>query len=292
MFDDKMKEKIVPKRRILQKQAGCKKVLLWYKLEKDKKNANKSGSRNVRSVEIGARDINTLNKGEWLNDEVINFWMIYLQNDRLNRTVEYMTTFFYTSMLSQSVEAVDGYMNADVINKKMIFIPINQEHSHWSLLVVMNASKIEDGIKYANGNNAEKNKMKHKECPVIVALDSLNTSFCRKSARLVRQWLELKYGQLKKKKGTGNEKNKKFSAKSIPLITPNIPGQGDFVNCGVYCCMYMKCLHECFGNFKITFGELNEKRYNNIEEVVNFDNPKDIKDLRKEMKNTINKLSK
>ena len=40
----------------------------------------------------------------------------------------------------------------------MIFIPVNHDHLHWSLFVVMNATKIEDAKKYFDGDDEVRKK--------------------------------------------------------------------------------------------------------------------------------------
>ena len=93
-------------------------------------------------------------------------------------------------------------MTGDVLNKKMIFIPVNHDNLHWSLFVVMNATKIEDAKKYFDGDDELRKKMMKKECPIILSLDSLNRRYSKRSVNLIREWLEIKYAELKKRLDT------------------------------------------------------------------------------------------
>merc|ERR1712228_582884 len=68
------------------------------------------GAHKGHSIEVAVKDLNTLEDGQWLNDEVMNFYMALLQDRNLKRLqqngknirVLLMNTFFFTKLSSNS----------------------------------------------------------------------------------------------------------------------------------------------------------------------------------------------
>jgi hypothetical protein len=108
------------------------------------------------NVTISRRDLQCLQPGEWLNDEVINFWMELLSDlsQQLDDetvgcmpSVHIMSTLFYPRMCV--IKGKTGRKDTfdypgvrrwtknidDVFAYDMIFIPLHQEY-HWTLAVV------------------------------------------------------------------------------------------------------------------------------------------------------------
>merc|ERR1712154_540065 len=64
------------------------------------------GTHQGSNIEVRVKDLCTLEDGQWLNDEVMNFYMALLQDRNIKRTKEnpkhvrvlLMNTFFYTKL--------------------------------------------------------------------------------------------------------------------------------------------------------------------------------------------------
>jgi Ulp1 family protease len=121
-----------------------------------------------KCVEILVQDLDRLNPGQWLNDNLIEFWFLWLiRNENLDTTDVMMTsTYFYTTLIEKGVHAVDRwFVDDDVFNKKYIMVPINSDN-HWSLAVIINPGKI--SVELDDTEELE-------EFPCIVMLDSLKS---------------------------------------------------------------------------------------------------------------------
>ncbi|CAH1390774.1 unnamed protein product [Nezara viridula] len=92
------------------------------------------------NLKITRRDIQTLNGLNWLNDEVINFYMQLLE-DRAQKTERYppihtFSTFFYAGLQSRGHAGMKRWTKkVNIFEKQLIIIPIHL-HMHWCLIVV------------------------------------------------------------------------------------------------------------------------------------------------------------
>eukprot|EP01060_Flectonema_neradi_P036578 TRINITY_DN7076_c1_g1_i2.p1 TRINITY_DN7076_c1_g1~~TRINITY_DN7076_c1_g1_i2.p1 ORF type:complete len:362 (+),score=32.51 TRINITY_DN7076_c1_g1_i2:86-1087(+) len=92
------------------------------------------------TVKLTRKDLCTLSKKNWLNDEIINGYMSIL-SERSESLPEYpsthaMSTHWYTKLTSRGFNyaAVKRWTRkVDVFSKAGILIPINVSNSHWTL---------------------------------------------------------------------------------------------------------------------------------------------------------------
>ncbi|CUM64079.1 uncharacterized protein PRCAT00001668001 [Priceomyces carsonii] len=106
-------------------------------------------------IEICTRDLRTLKDGQWLNDNVIDFYFNLITSN--DPKVYGWTTHFYTTLESKGYQGVSRWARRRKINlveKDLILIPINIMETHWALAVVDNVAK---SMKYfdsltTNGN--------------------------------------------------------------------------------------------------------------------------------------------
>ncbi|KAM6228173.1 sentrin-specific protease 2-like [Porphyrio hochstetteri] len=88
---------------------------------------------------VTREDMRTLEKLQWLNDTVINFYMTLLV-DRSNRgkgpSVFAFNTFFYLKLCSGGYSAVKRWSKGvDLFSKDIIFVPVHLR-CHWTLGVI------------------------------------------------------------------------------------------------------------------------------------------------------------
>lgn len=92
------------------------------------------------SLPITRKDIQTLNNLNWLNDEVINFYMQLLE-ERCQRLEKYpsvhtFSTFFYIGLQRRGHEGMKRWTKkVNIFEKDIIIVPIHL-HVHWCLVVV------------------------------------------------------------------------------------------------------------------------------------------------------------
>ena len=74
------------------------------------------------------------------------------------------------------------------------------------------------------------------------------------------------------------------------MITPEVKKQNDSYNCGVYCCKFIELLHKTYGRLNFWFENMEEKNYESITDVLYFNNPHNIDELRRSIKLTLENL--
>lgn len=96
-------------------------------------------------------DVPRLDEGEFLNDNLINFYMRYLQADLeqnrpdLMKRIHIFSTFFYEKLASQrgkiNYEGVRSWTSrVDVFSLDYLIVPVN-ENAHWYLAIICNVPK-------------------------------------------------------------------------------------------------------------------------------------------------------
>jgi hypothetical protein len=154
-------------------------------------------------------DRNSLNKGTYVNDNVIDFWMLWISRNipSTMSNILILSTHFYSEMLSQGVETVSGWSlhkNRDVFSFKIILLPVNLDN-HWSLCGIYYANKIEL-LPNSNAHNNER--------PFMMHLDSLNYHSAGVISKNVRMWLNYEW-----KKRSGLERDLP-NPSNFPIIRP------------------------------------------------------------------------
>jgi len=103
---------------------------------------------------VDKNDIDRLNEGEFLNDNLIIFYLRYLQHNLENQRkdlaerIYFHNTFFFERLKPTKSGAginygnVKGWTNkVDLFSKDFIVVPIN-EHTHWYVAIICNAPKL------------------------------------------------------------------------------------------------------------------------------------------------------
>ena len=90
-------------------------------------------------IEITTRDLQTLCDGQWLNDNVIDFYFNLVTAK--NQSVFGWTTHFFTTLKLKGYQGVARWSKRKKVNvteKDLILVPINIMGTHWALAVVNN----------------------------------------------------------------------------------------------------------------------------------------------------------
>eukprot|EP00920_Eleutheroschizon_duboscqi_P001633 GHVT01004086.1.p1 GENE.GHVT01004086.1~~GHVT01004086.1.p1 ORF type:complete len:334 (-),score=62.00 GHVT01004086.1:460-1461(-) len=102
------------------------------------------------NIEIHTDTLLCLRYGNWLNDEVINFWMHLLQERNDSRLLEptnkpnccFFNTFFFQKLASDGAKDSYNYpavrrwtsrKKVDIFSKDLVFMPVNYRKVHWAL---------------------------------------------------------------------------------------------------------------------------------------------------------------
>ncbi|KAI5950982.1 hypothetical protein KGF54_004056 [Candida jiufengensis] len=94
------------------------------------------------SIELSTGDLQTLQDGRWLNDNVIDFYFNILMKE--NPKVFGWTTHFYSTLNQKGYQGVQRWAKRKKLNsfeKDKILVPVNISNTHWALSVIDNIKK-------------------------------------------------------------------------------------------------------------------------------------------------------
>ncbi|KAI8328623.1 hypothetical protein BC941DRAFT_444516 [Chlamydoabsidia padenii] len=160
------------------------------------------------------KDIYKLYPETWLNDEIINFYMVLLMDRTNNKsslpTIHCFNTFFCSTLRDQGYDKVKRWTKkVDIFSKDLLLVPINRSY-HWTLGVV---------------------DLKNKQ---VAVYDSLNGKHHTPTINLLLKYLELEH--LDKKKSPLDTSDWKG------YMPSSIPQQRNSSDCGVFACTFAERL--------------------------------------------------
>lgn len=96
-----------------------------------------------KTAVVEFKDMYMLYPGTWLNDEIINFYMVLLMDRAANSSnsnafpaIHCFNTFFCSTLREQGYDKVKRWTKkVDIFAKDLLLIPINQSY-HWTLGVI------------------------------------------------------------------------------------------------------------------------------------------------------------
>ena len=101
----------------------------------------------IHHVQILREDLDKLEPGVYLNDTLVDFWMMWITRKEPAEDNNFIicNTQFYTTMVTNGIEHAMNWSyrkDTDVFSKKNILIPVNKD-KHWSLCAVYNAAIVD-----------------------------------------------------------------------------------------------------------------------------------------------------
>lgn len=199
-----------------------------------------------------------LDDGEFLNDTIIDFFLLYFEREKVwkkaaSEHFHVYTTFFYTKLQQEKGDLCASVQRwtklPSIFDKKFLLIPINQ-HLHWTLAVVCWAGNLMRGETEVDMFNEEQ-----EEVPCILYFDSLGGSFRGKS----HIYKYLNFMRAKSLGQEGNDIKKFFTQTNLPLIKAKVPEQENMYDCGLFVLEYAKRLMKGDADrFEETVKELQE----------------------------------
>lgn len=160
------------------------------------------------SIDITCKDLLTLADRQWLNDNVIDFYLNLVAES--NELVYCWTTHFFTTLKKNGYKGVARWAKRRKINvmeMKTIVVPINSMNTHWAVAIIDNALK------------------------AISYYDSLSSNGNLPAVELLEQYMLQEAERL-------NVPTNKYS------LYPNMstPQQQNGYDCGVFTCTVAKCV--------------------------------------------------
>ena len=192
-------------------------------------NDSQAATRNMLvkayNISITMNDVNRLEPGEFLNDNIIDFYFQYIQEYVLSKFTDrfhLFNTSFYPLLLKDTRRAAERVPSPSVklFDKELIFLPICHE-LHWTLVIICHLPRaIRDS----------KNRK-----PFITICDSLalenQSSNRRNLVKILRNYLSMRYEW-------ENNGSRVFSHVDIPNLPSVLPQQDNTCDCGVFLLEY------------------------------------------------------
>ncbi|RWS14335.1 sentrin-specific protease 7-like protein [Dinothrombium tinctorium] len=196
------------------------------------------------AIPIYKTDLKCLDDEQYLNDNIMDFYLKYILRDLTHELVAskayVFSTFFYGKLSKSSKKTDDSskttserYYNrvknwtksVDIFDKEFLFIPMNK-CQHWFLAIVCYPNLVPEV-----GREHEINTLRMRPC--IVFMDSLGNV---KSSRLsdpIRHFLTMEW---RMKKGS----EKIFNRNLMPDFFPEVPYQNNSSDCGLFVLEYVE----------------------------------------------------
>jgi hypothetical protein len=147
--------------------------------------------RRTHYVTIRVEDYERLGKQQWLNDSLVDFFMLWISRDSTDffaSDAHFFTSHFFSTLSKKGAKNVESWTarrNIDIFRKKLIFIPVNKA-LHWSLCVVVNPGAI--------GGRVDP----YKPMPCMLFFDSLNMHSASATKKEVMKWLNQEWMRIHK----------------------------------------------------------------------------------------------
>ena len=147
--------------------------------------------RRTHYVTIRVEDYDRLGKRQWLNDSLVDLFMLWISRDSTDAfapDVHFFTSHFFSTLSKKGAKDVESWTarrNIDIFKKKLVFIPVNKA-LHWSLCVIVNPGAILGPV----GPNTR--------MPCMLFFDSLNMHSASATKRVVMTWLNQEWMRINK----------------------------------------------------------------------------------------------
>ena len=203
---------------------------------------------------ITEHDYKTLADEEFLNDNIINFYLTWLVQTKLNAQYQEMvhiySSHFYTRLRAKpkksdkktkaemAYEKVKGWTKKiNIFDKRMLVFPICEE-SHWYLVIVCNPGHVLSQSREKDFETKRSYQQKYGQTkgynPFIMVLDSLGGNHSSAISK-IRQYLSFEH--LEKRKLPLNFGKEKMGEKHPP-----IPYQPNSCDCGLFLLHYVELI--------------------------------------------------
>ncbi|XP_031627196.1 sentrin-specific protease 6-like [Contarinia nasturtii] len=205
-------------------------------------------------LSIYVKDYASLACDEYLNDNIVNYYIRYLTCEVLTdeqKNVTHIFDSFFYQVLTDSVSSdrknsnqeklarLDRWTkNINIFDMDFIVVPINQRE-HWYLAIICFAGLVEVKSTVKQGkrrieSDTDESSIKIVKKPCILIFDSLSGGRY-KEPTVLREFLNLEY----KKKFNGDGKFK-FDSFNMPGYLVKVPHQENTSDCGLFMLHYIE----------------------------------------------------
>uniref|UniRef100_A0A060TIE9 ARAD1D46002p n=1 Tax=Blastobotrys adeninivorans TaxID=409370 RepID=A0A060TIE9_BLAAD len=176
-------------------------------------------------IDVTVKDLKTLRDQQWLNDNVIDFYLALVSARSQGKSFAFSTHFYSTLEGPRGYDGVARWAKrkkVDVTKLDYVFVPINRQNTHWCLAVVNNVDKRFEFYDSMGGNG-------------------------RPALELLREYMILEADRLEPDAHSAHEKI--YNSYDI-WDEVRCPQQENGYDCGVFTCKTVEVLaRNCLVNF-------------------------------------------
>jgi hypothetical protein len=145
-------------------------------------------------VTMHQSDFARLNPNQYLNDSLVDFWLLWISRKEANEEphIMFFNTQLYSTILLAGASCVINWnekRGVDIFTKRILVIPVNKDN-HWSLCAVYNAGQIA---------KVDKKDRESVDIPFIMFLDPLDYHSRGQVCQNIRDWLNAEWNNKYKK---------------------------------------------------------------------------------------------
>ena len=145
-------------------------------------------------VTMHQSDFARLNPNQYLNDSLVDFWLLWISRKEANEEphIMFFNTQLYSTILLAGASCVVNWnekRGVDIFTKRILVIPVNKDN-HWSLCAVYNAGLIA---------KVDKKDRESVDIPFIMFLDPLDYHSRGQVCQNIRDWLNAEWNNKYKK---------------------------------------------------------------------------------------------
>jgi hypothetical protein len=145
-------------------------------------------------VTMHQSDFARLNPNQYLNDSLVDFWLLWISRKEANEEphIMFFNTQLYSTILLAGASCVVNWnekRGVDIFTKRILVIPVNKDN-HWSLCAVYNAGQIA---------KVDKKDRESVDIPFIMFLDPLDYHSRGQVCQNIRDWLNAEWNNKYKK---------------------------------------------------------------------------------------------
>ncbi|KAJ5735831.1 uncharacterized protein N7483_000956 [Penicillium malachiteum] len=203
-----------------------------------------------KRAEVSTEDRERLREDEFLNDNLIAFYLRFLEdhlertNEEVAKRVYFFNSYFFETLKNSPLGSTNiNYggvekwtRNVNLFEYDYIIVPIN-ENAHWYVAIICNLSKLDAASEPGSQNDetGSKGSASGLDQTTIVTFDSLDISHYQTS-KILRQYLAKE--SVSKR---GIDISSKATAKAIKgKRATNLPLQNNYSDCGLYLLAYVE----------------------------------------------------
>lgn len=182
------------------------------------------------AITLNTVDLMRLQQGEFLNDQVIDFYLKYLISTCPQESVHVFNSHFYKRGSQKPKDVLRWTKGVDIFKKRFLLVPVH-DHAHWLLAIVCFPCGAIDGqpiVDLGHDASDEQRALAFEETRILF-FDSLSTSTTT-AARRIRQFLD----EIWKKDHADTPRS--FSA--VNAVCVDVPQQDNSWDCGVFVMQY------------------------------------------------------